>query len=280
MTEYVGQELYTDLSKEVNETYANIVELSKNEYETKKGYSMIIEFDGSMLRQLLESTKGTEWKELKLGCIFIKNNIGKIIKKEYISYPGNAQEFKKYLFHLAIKMNYMQMETIQVIADGAHWIWNICKELFPNAIEVLDYYHCKENVYEYYNYIYQTDEKKAEKEAKKIMNKIENEVKITTIMHQIPTIEVLPSGIVNLTNYLLFHSDRIKYKTFTKQGLDIGSGVIEGGNKNIIQHRMKQTGMMWNKDSIEAISTLRCKLFSNHWDDIVQKIQSLCPVLS
>ena len=31
-----------------------------------------------------------------------------------------------------------------IIGDGAPWIWNRCKELFPSAKEILDYYHCSE----------------------------------------------------------------------------------------------------------------------------------------
>jgi hypothetical protein len=33
-----------------------------------------------------------------------------------------------------------------VIGDGAPWIWNQIKELFPSAHQVLDYYHCAERL--------------------------------------------------------------------------------------------------------------------------------------
>lgn len=200
ITEYIGNKVHNTLKENAEKTYKEIVELSKSESTIRPGFTMVIEFDGSMIRHLLE--KGTEWKELKLGCIFIKNKIGKVIQKEYISYCGSAEKFKKFLFHLAVEMKYMEMETIQVIADGAHWIWNICNELFPNAIEVLDYYHCKENVFEYFKAVYVNDNTKAKKEANKIMKKIEREVKTETILKQIPELEVIPQGIVNLKNYL------------------------------------------------------------------------------
>ncbi len=34
-----------------------------------------------------------------------------------------------------------------LIGDGAPWIWNLCKEIFPSAKEILDYYHCSEYVH-------------------------------------------------------------------------------------------------------------------------------------
>ncbi|MCI0552618.1 MAG: ISKra4 family transposase, partial [Anaerolineae bacterium] len=33
-----------------------------------------------------------------------------------------------------------------VIADGARWIWELVKELFPTAVEVLDFYHASEHL--------------------------------------------------------------------------------------------------------------------------------------
>ena len=279
ITEYIGLKIHDDIKEKSENTYDNIVELADKEVEIKKGYTMVIEFDGSMIRKLLET--GTEWKELKLGVILVKNAKAKVIRRGYISYFGEAEVFKKFLFQLAVDMNYLEMENIQVIADGAHWIWNICKELFPNAIEVLDYYHCKENVYGYYKIVYPNDDKKANKEAKKIMNMIEQEKNINKVLKKIPSVENIPLGVVNLPSYLEYHKNRIKYKTLLEKGFDIGSGVIESGNKNVIQHRMKQTGMQWHEDSIKAISTLRCKLFSEKWNDVIEKIQKyFTPVLS
>jgi transposase len=34
-----------------------------------------------------------------------------------------------------------------VIGDGAKWIWNQVKELFPTAVQILDYYHLSEHLY-------------------------------------------------------------------------------------------------------------------------------------
>jgi hypothetical protein len=34
-----------------------------------------------------------------------------------------------------------------VIGDGAKWIWKQVKALFPTAVQILDYYHCREHVH-------------------------------------------------------------------------------------------------------------------------------------
>ena len=34
-----------------------------------------------------------------------------------------------------------------VIGDGAKWIWNRARELFPSAVPILDYYHLSERLH-------------------------------------------------------------------------------------------------------------------------------------
>ena len=33
-----------------------------------------------------------------------------------------------------------------VLGDGAPWIWNLAAEVFPNRVEILDWYHADEHV--------------------------------------------------------------------------------------------------------------------------------------
>jgi hypothetical protein len=48
-----------------------------------------------------------------------------------------------------------------VIADGALWIWNQVKELFPTAREILDFYHCSGYIHEVASNQYMDDPLKA-----------------------------------------------------------------------------------------------------------------------
>jgi len=59
-----------------------------------------------------------------------------------------------------------------VIGDGAPWIWNRCKELFPMAREILDYYHCSEHVHEVANEHYGKGTRKAQQWAEATLTRI------------------------------------------------------------------------------------------------------------
>ena len=51
---------------------------------------------------------------------------------------------------------------------------------------------------------------------------------------------------------------RMQYGTFRKQGLFMGSGVIEAGCKTVIGARCKQSGMLWSVPGAENILAFRC----------------------
>lgn len=46
-------------------------------------------------------------------------------------------------------------------------------------------------------------------------------------------------------NYFERNAARVRYPKFRKQGLFVGSGVIEAGCRTIIATRLKRSGMFW-----------------------------------
>jgi hypothetical protein len=72
-----------------------------------------------------------------------------IEKKEYVTYTGSVEEYKKLLFESALRNGYGKYKTTVVVSDGAAWIKNMSDELFPDAVQILDFFHLKEHVYEY-----------------------------------------------------------------------------------------------------------------------------------
>ena len=85
---------------------------------------------------------------MKSGLIFLDKDVVKrsdgshiTAKKEYVSFFGSVEEFKKVVFAAAAKAGYGKIREIAVIGDGAQWIRNMCEEIFPDAVQILDFYH-------------------------------------------------------------------------------------------------------------------------------------------
>jgi hypothetical protein len=58
--------------------------------------------------------------------------------------------------------------------------------------------------------------------------------------------------------YFVHNVAQMRYGTFRKQGLFIGSGVIEAGCRSVIGNRCKKSGMFWTEEGATAVMALRC----------------------
>jgi len=57
-------------------------------------------------------------------------------KKGVCDFFGGVEEFKKLLFDAAARAGYGKIRQVVFIGDGSHWIWNMCEELFPDAVQI------------------------------------------------------------------------------------------------------------------------------------------------
>jgi hypothetical protein len=69
-----------------------------------------------------------------------------------------------------------------------------------------------------------------------------------------------------LLNYLKDNCDSMGYKDRLKQGLPIGSGLIEGAGKNALRARLKANSARWRIRRAERIGALRCLDYSDQWN--------------
>lgn len=277
ITEYVGGAVYNADKEEANKQYENIVNLDiTNE---KKEMVLYIMIDGAAINTRIEDKDGSTWRECKSAIAFTNKDLIKrkdgsklILNKECISLVGSSDELKKYLLMIAVLKGYEEAEKTVIISDGATWIRNICKEIFPDALQILDLFHLKENIYTYAKYLY-SEEKEYTKYAKTIINLIEQGKKETAIKKVKDVKDELPAGIVNIKTYIKNNYEKIDYPEYIKNGYYVGSGAIESANKVLVQRRLKQAGMRWSVDKSQTVVSLRAKVESNKWNEVMPIIE-------
>ena len=69
-----------------------------------------------------------------------------------------------------------------------------------------------------------------------------------------------------LLNYLNDNRDRLGYGQRLKEGLPIGSGLIEGGGKNTLARRLKINSARWCVRRAERMGAIRCLQYSDLWE--------------
>ena len=55
------------------------------------------------------------------------------------------------------------------------------------------------------------------------------------------------------------------YAEYRARGLQIGSGSVESGCKQVIAARLKQAGMRWSLPGARAVAAVRTRLKSGRW---------------
>ncbi|MDR0652488.1 MAG: hypothetical protein LBG12_04175 [Synergistaceae bacterium] len=245
--------------------------------ESKKAGTLYLETDGAALNTRTKDNDGSTWKENKLGVAFSSDNIRywtdahgerqhQVLKREYTSFIGSSAEFGAHMFALAIRNGYGLYGNTVILSDGATWIRNMKNELFPDAQQILDYYHLCENVCTYAKHVFSMAEADYRPWTNRICAMLKKgrykEVLNELAGKKMPRAENSP---VNLAAYIENNRDNIDYPSYERKGFFIGSGAIESANKTVLQKRLKQAGMRWNTATAQPLLTLIAKKESGLW---------------
>lgn len=277
VAEYVGKQVFEKDTKEAEEKYEKMYQLPMLTEQEKEDITLYLLTDGAAVNTRIEDENGSTWRENKLVMAFTSKDMIKrpdgnhiITKKEYGAYIGSVEEFKKYMLNVALKAGYCKVKNVVIISDGATWIRNACKEIFPDAIQILDKFHLEENLFSYARYKYGEDEKAYTKWVKMLMKYIEkgNKEKALKVLKK-EDYSKLPAGVPNILGYVKNNIDKIDYQNYKERGYFVGSGAIESGNKVVLQRRCKQAGMRWSVSGAQYMLTLKSKWESNLWKEEV-----------
>ena len=184
-----------------------------------------------------------------------------------------AEEFGKRIYLEAWKRGWSRAEKKVVIGDGAEWIWNIADQYFPGGIQIVDLCHARQHLWELARTLFPNEEVKQKRWIMRQQAKLD-EGQIEKLVRSLRSIEspspVVAEKIRTEADYFHNNAERMRYPTFRRQHLFVGSGVIEAGCKTVIGSRFKQSGMFWTVRGANAILALRCcqlnGRFEEYWE--------------
>jgi hypothetical protein len=73
--------------------------------------------------------------------------------------------------------------------------------------------------------------------------------------------------------YLQKRREQLQYPRFLAQGWPIGSGIVESGNKLVVEARLKGAGMHWHESNVNPMLTLRNIICSDRWQEAWPQIE-------
>ena len=232
--------------------------------------------DGSMLL-----TREDQWKEVKLGRVFVGSDLYELNStrnwlrdSEYIAHLGNHVDFERKMGHLIDEYE-RHKERLIFINDGAIWIWNWISAEYPNATQILDFYHVMSHIAGCSKFAIKNAQK-----HKAWLSETSNILMTKGYEATLERIEQLPCSTKKRTEereklyrYFERNKERMDYPTYIENGWLIGSGAIESAHRTVLQHRLKKSGQRWSSKGLQNIIRLRVLNKSGHWDLVTNKIK-------
>jgi hypothetical protein len=238
--------------------------------------------DGALLH--VRGEKDNLWRELKMGAWFQakgqppKTPEGKWrIQAENITYYADvceAQNFGSLLWTTGLQRGADLAVELIFLGDGAAWIWRLVEEYFPQAIQIVDWFHACEYLAKVAQQAFSVAEKrqawlKSVRTAlwEGLLDDVIEACQAHVQPHRKPEEDAAQQAVTYFTN----NRQRMDYPTYRKHGYQIGSGTIESAAKQIVAQRMKVTGAIWNLESARWVAKARAAFLSNQWNDLAAR---------
>lgn len=182
-----------------------------------------------------------------------------------------AQEFGQLLWATGVQRLAEHAKELIFVAEGATWIWNLVAEHFPQAVQIVDWYHAVE----YIAPIAQALWGQESAQGKAWQEQVKNDLwkgRFDQVLSTFQTWQDHPQAggaARKAITYYTNNRQRMRYPYFRQQGYRIGSGTVESSCKQIGTQRLKVAGARWQLDGARKTAKARAALLSGQWNSIV-----------
>lgn len=247
--------------------------------EVEVGEKVYVMSDGCMLPT---REAGGSWREMKLGRLFKESEHFELGEKAniirnstYVSHFGFYEMFIEKFEKVVDPYDFLGEDLI-FINDGAPWINTWISESYPNATNILDFYHGTEYLYDFAKIVWKDKSKQSNwANSQKLLLLNDGIGKVIDNINEIKVQGKVKEAAKNkILTYFGNNQHRMLYKTYAERGLLIGSGPIESAHRFVLQKRLKQSGQLWTRKGAQAVANLRIAHLNGQWDKVIQLISS------
>ena len=217
------------------------------------------------------------WHELKLGVYYrheasgqTENGRGFLSDKIVVSWQGKAWELGQRLNWEALREGLGRARQMLFLGDGADWVWNLKKDRWNQAVELLDFYHGSEHLWDLGRALHGPSEPVVSQWVEPLRHQMRHG-KEKQLFRQIAELKKRrgPTGkvIQREQNYFQNHSHRMNYQEIANRGWPIGSGAVESACRQK-QCRFKRCGQFWTQKGLHNLGALDEARRNHHWDEL------------
>jgi hypothetical protein len=188
------------------------------------------------------------------------------VAPSFVADLTDAATFGEQLWAEAAARGVLLASEVVLLGDGSHWIWDLGSLYFPQAVQILDWYHASSYLWAAAHAIYGEGTDLAKRWAAEHLTLLWDG-KVVDVIATLQAHSGTGTAVAEAISYYSYHQGRMRYAEYRARGLQIGSGSIESGCKQVIGARLKQAGMIWAAEGAVAVATVRTWLKSGRWEE-------------
>ena len=229
-----------------------------------------------------EKPEHEDWRDMKILCWYEAESVPlaqrstrqrekakreqPVLRAKHMRYGCDiveAEAFGKLLWATGCRVNADLSPELVFLGDGAAWIWKLVSHYYPNAVQIVDWFHAEEHL---------------EIVAKAAFAKVAEQDAWFEAMAQslwdgnvedvILACEGLSPSCTKAQEAITYFSnnmERMRYAQFRTANYLIGSGTIESACKQIVTQRLKLPGAQWEVAGAVQTAKARAAWLSGDW---------------
>jgi hypothetical protein len=218
-----------------------------------------------------------EWHEIKNGVFYLQEQAaqtaggrGVITDKIVVRTQGDATDLGRRLHWEALRGGLGRAKDKLMLGDGIAWIWDLKANRWPEAMELLDFWHGGQHLWSLGRAGHGMDDAKAKPWVEKRLHQLRHG-REQALLKEIAALKASRSQTGKIVqkekNYFAGQSQRMNYKEMADRGWPIGSGPVESSCRQD-QCRFKRPGQSWTRAGFGNLSALDQARRNNHWDEL------------
>ncbi len=191
----------------------------------------------------------------------------------YFSRLADAEEFGRLSLVEVHRRGVERAQQVCAVSDGALWAQGLIDLHRADAMRILDFPHAAEHVTQAGAVVHGEDTPALHTWVEAQLHELKHGSPDRVLAHlqqlyQDATQRGLAQAevIQKSWEYLQKRRAQIAYADFQAQGYPIGSGVVESGNKLVVEVRLKGAGMHWARQHVNPMLALRNIVCNDRWD--------------
>jgi hypothetical protein len=225
-----------------------------------------------------------KWREMKVGCWYTvttvpphwqgprhrqKAAIGhqalQAKEMQYFCEIAGADHFATLLWATGLQAQADRTPEVVFVCDGAHWIWRLIEYYYPQAVQIVDWFHAEERLQ---NLARDVVAPETAPDWLENMRAALWQGDLPTVIAACEKLAAHSPTAAQAATYFRNNADRMQYDRFRAQGYMIGSGTVESGCKQIVTQRLKRSGAQWHVLGANQTAKARAAWLSGQWDHL------------